>query len=135
MKPMTIVTLAMLMAAVLILIPPVSVYAGSLDGKRFAVQGIKLGEKTGDDDTFSFKDGKFYSEGCAEYGFGGGTYMTRQVGDHISFIADTFSDEWGRIAFHGTVVGDSIWAYYHWYNKGKYEKADQIKWFKGTAAK
>ena len=39
------------------------------------------------------------------------------------------------MTYSGFVKGDDISANYFWYDKGKYDKPEQVKWFKGSAKK
>ena len=110
-------------------------YAGSLDGKAFTGDVGMIGNKKANTDVISFKDGRFASSGCQKYGFGSGEYHTTSDGDSTHFVADTYSEKTGRIAWVGTVTGNHLDATYIWYKKGKYTEPKQIKWFKGTLNK
>ena len=39
------------------------------------------------------------------------------------------------MTYSGFVKGDDISANYFWYDKGKYGKPEQVKWFKGSVKK
>jgi hypothetical protein len=105
--------------------------AGSLDGKTFSGKEGHIGKEALGDDTVVFENGKFISNGCKEWGFSGGDYTTTVDGDKVHFVADTYSEKYGRITWTGTVAGDHIDATYIWYDKGKYSKPEQVKWFSG----
>jgi hypothetical protein len=45
------------------------------------------------------------------------------------------SEKYGRMTYSGYVKGDDINANYFWYDKGKYENPEQVKWFKGSVKK
>ena len=108
-------------------------YANMLDGKSFSGMTGKMGKKGSQKDEIRFENGQFQSVDCKKYGFGSGPYVTRTEGDKTHFVADTYSADTGRIAWVGTISGNSLDATYLWYKKGKNTKPKQIKWFKGTA--
>ena len=107
-------------------------FAGSLDGKTFSGEEGLIGKTASGNDVVVFEDGKFISNGCKEWGFSGGEYTTTNDGDKVHFIADTYSEKYGRITWTGTVVGNHLDATYIWYDKGKYSKPEQVKWFSGN---
>lgn len=113
----------------------ISAFAGSLDGKTFTGDTGKIGNKSSNTDMITFENGQFSSSGCQKYGFGSGAYQTTTEGDKTHFVADTYSNETGRITWVGTVYGDKLNATYLWYKKGKYSEPKQIKWFKGAMNK
>jgi hypothetical protein len=106
-----------------------------LDGKEFVGKSGRLGKKASDDDEIKFENGKFTSTGCTEYGFGDADYTTKVDGDRTFFTADIYSKKYGRITYSGFVKGNDMSANYIWWDKGKYEKPEQIKWFKGSTKK
>lgn len=106
-------------------------FAGELDGKTFSGKEGHIGKKASGDDVVVFKDGKFISNGCTEWGFSGGEYTTTTDGDKVHFVSDTYSDKYGRITWIGTVNENHVDATYIWYDKGKYSKPEQVKWFSG----
>jgi hypothetical protein len=108
-----------------------SANAGVLDGKIFTGQEGLMGEKSSGVDEVVFKDGKFISNGCLEWGFSGGEYTTTADGENVHFVADTYSDKYGRIIWTGTVKGNHLDATFIWFDKEKYSKPEQIKWFSG----
>ena len=110
----------------------VSAYAGPLDGKAFTGVTGKMGKKGSEQDEIRFENGQFRSVGCKEYGFGSGPYTATVDGDTIHFVADTYSDRTGRIAWVGTITGNEANATYLWFKKNKNAKPKQVKWFKGT---
>jgi len=106
---------------------------GILDGKVFTGPTGKMGENTTEDDELRFENGKLYSVGCADWGFGSGAYSTKVEGNNITFEAVTTSPKDGKIAWSGTVSGDTIDAIYIWTKKGWFGEKRQEKWFKGNA--
>ena len=110
-------------------------YSGMLDGNEFVGKSGRLGKGASDDDQIKFENGKFTSTGCTKYGFGDADYTTKVDGDRIFFTADIYSDRYGRITYSGFVKGNDMRANYIWWDRGKYEKPEQIKWFKGSTKK
>jgi hypothetical protein len=92
---------------------------GALDGKTFAVETAEKGKATGEKDSLVFKDGKFRSPGCDQYGFGEAPYTTAKAGDATKFDAETSSVKEGKIKWTGTVKGDAIEGSYLWTKPGQ----------------
>lgn len=106
---------------------------GLLDGKVFTGPTGKMGKNATETDELRFENGKLYSVGCADWGFGSGAYSTEVEGNNISFEAVTTSPKDGKIVWSGTVNGDTIDATYVWTKKSWYGERKQKKWFKGNA--
>jgi len=106
---------------------------GILDGKTFVGPKGHKGEKATGVEELTFRDGKFYSIPCAQWGFGGGDYSVKVEGEIIYFEATTLSAKHGKMVWKGTVRGDEvegtyIWTKKRWYWKDAYEE----NWFKGV---
>jgi hypothetical protein len=110
-------------------------YSGILDGKNFVGKNGQIGKSDSEDDEIKFENGKFMSVGCAKYGFGDAEYTAKADGNRVFFTADIYSDKYGRITYSGTVTGNDLKATFLWFDKGKYEKPEQVKWWKGSAKK
>ena len=110
-------------------------YSGILDGKTFAGKNGEIGKKSSEDDEIKFESGKFFSVGCGKYGFGDAEYTTKVDGDRIFFTADIYSNKYGRITYSGFVKGDDLNGTFIWFDKGKYDKPEQVKWWKGSVKK
>jgi hypothetical protein len=80
---------------------------GALDGKTFSGQMGEKG-KNGDKEELVFKDGKFTSVACEQYGFGDAPYTTSVNGDTTTFEADTVSAKAGKIHWTGTIIGSEL---------------------------
>lgn len=114
----------------------VSAESNVLDGKTYIGPIGPKGKETDGEDELIFKDGKLFSLGCAEWGFGEGVYSARIEGDTIHFEAETISLKHGKIAWKGRVDGDRIESIYIWTKKRWYWKdAHEENWFKGTLQK
>ena len=107
-------------------------YSGILDGKTFIGKNGEIGKSGSEDDEIKFENGKFLSIGCAKYGFGDAEYTTKEDGDRVFFTADIYSDKYGRITYSGEVKGNNLNATFIWFDKGKYGKPEQVKWWKGN---
>jgi len=110
-------------------------YSGILDGKNFVGKNGQIGKSDSEDDEIKFENGKFLSIGCAKYGFGDAEYTSKVDGDRVFFTADIYSDKYGRITYSGAVKGNDLNATFIWFDKGKYGKPEQVKWWKGNAKK
>ena len=111
-------------------------YSGMLDGKVFAGKNGHLGKEGSGKDEIKFENGKFNSIICSEkYGFGDADYTTKVDGDKVFFTADIYSKKYGRITYSGMVNGNDLKATFIWFDKGKYAKPEQVKWWKGSAKK
>jgi hypothetical protein len=106
---------------------------GLLDGKVFTGPTGKMGKDATETDELRFENGKLYSVGCADWGFGWGAYSTEVKGNGINFEAVTTSPKDGKIVWSGIVSGDTIDATYIWTKKSWYGERKQEKWFKGNA--
>ena len=70
----------------------------ALDGRNFDGIVLECGKTSGDADTLIFKDGRFRSTACDQYGYGDGVYTTSASADGLSFAAETSSPTaWRRI--------------------------------------
>jgi len=110
-------------------------YSGILDGKTFVGKNGEIGKKSSEDDEIKFENGKFFSVGCGKYGFGDAEYTTKADGDRVFFTADIYSNKYGRITYSGFVKGDDLNGTFIWFDKGKYDKPEQVKWWKGSVKK
>ena len=108
-------------------------YSGMLDGKTFVGKNGEIGKSGSEDDEIKFENGKFFSVGCGKYGFGDAEYTAMEAGSAVFFTADIFSMKYGRITYSGVVDGDDLKATFIWFDKGKYDKPEQVKWWKGSA--
>ena len=118
------------------LLVAIPAYSGMLDGKTFFGNNGHLGKEGSGKDEIKFENGKFMSIGCStKYGFSDADYTAVMDGDRVFFTADIFSKKYGRMTYSGFVKGDEISANYFWYNMGKYDKPEQVKWFKGSIKK
>lgn len=80
----------------------------ALDGKTFVGDMGEKAKDRGDKDELVFKDGKFHSVACEQYGLGDATYTTTVNGDTTTFAAVTKSAEEGEMKWSGTVTGGKL---------------------------
>jgi hypothetical protein len=118
-----------------LLLIAIPAYSGILDGKTFSGKNGIIGKSGSEDDEIRFENGKFFSVGCGKYGFGNAEYTSKVDGDRVFFTADIFSDKYGRITYSGFVKGNDLNGTFIWFDKGKYAKPEQVKWWKGNAKK
>ena len=118
---------------ILFLIAAIPAYGGELDGKTFMGQSGDQGKESSGGEELRFQNGKLYSVGCAEWGFGESDYTARVEGESIHFMSEMLSPKHGKIVWNGTVQGDKIDATYVWTKERWYWKdAHQEKWLKGA---
>ncbi|HXZ37335.1 MAG TPA: hypothetical protein VEL68_15035 [Thermodesulfobacteriota bacterium] len=111
---------------------PVSAQMSGLDGKVFAGELGKKGEKTGDKDDLIFKDGKFVSTACEKYGFGAAPYLVATGEGNTTFEASADGGKDGTMKWKGAIKGDSLTATVVWSKPGQPE---QEFWYRGKMKK
>lgn len=106
-----------------------------LDGKTFLAQSGEKGKKASNKDTIVFRDGRFLSEGCIQWGFGDAAYAAGTEGDGIRFQARTVSPTHGAMTWNGLVKGDTIEATSKWTRERWYWKTKREYWYRGELKK
>ena len=133
-KIFTLASLAALFAMPAIL---VCAQASPLEGKVFVAEAGEKGKAADEKgDILTFKDGKFHSSSCDQYGYDKGNYKTSADGDAIIFEVETQSDKDGRLVWKGSVRGDQIEGNFTHYRKGGFFNSNPAPiehWFKGKA--
>jgi len=76
-----------------------------LDGRTFEGIVLERGKTAGDADTLIFKNGRFRSSACDQYGYGDGPYTVSAVSDGLAFQAETESPKYGKLLWKGVVRG------------------------------
>ena len=101
-------------------IPPEVGLKHSLQGMRF-VGPLKAGGTTNlGEDLLIFKDGKFSSRLCLQYGFAPAPYWVRRDAQGLHFEAELQSPEQGSMKFEGIFDGKAmsataLWRKERWY--------------------
>lgn len=138
MRTLSLRKLVMLIAVTALVILPVAHLGAQttpLDGKVFVVDaGEKSKPADEKADVITFKDGKFHSSSCDQYGYDKGNYKTSADGDAIIFEVETQSDKDGRLVWKGSVRGDQIEGNFTHYRKGGFFNSNPAPiehWFKG----
>lgn len=80
----------------------------ALDGRNFEGVVLERGKTSGDADTLIFKDGRFRSTACDQYGYADGPYTASVSGDAIAFEAETESPKYGKLLWKGVVRGHKL---------------------------
>ena len=106
-----------------------------LDGKEFIGPTGEKGKKVHHEDVLRFRDGKFTSSMCYEYGFTGGPYTARVEGDSIHFQAVTISPTHGKMEWQGTLNSGTLDVTYSWTKERWFWTTFREYWFKGTLKK
>ena len=79
---------------------PASASRAALDGRSF--DGIVL------ECEITFKDGRFRSTACDQYGYGDGPYSATPSGETVVFEAETESPKYGKLLWNGVVRGPRL---------------------------
>ena len=82
---------------------PAFAESNTLDGRKFEGVFIQRGKTSGDADTIVFKDGRFRSLACDQYGYSDAVYKTAAAGDTTRFEAETQSAKYGKLLWSGVV--------------------------------
>lgn len=134
-SPRRIITLISVGALLIFPVTHVGAQATSLDGKVFVADAGEKGKAADEKaDVLTFKDGKFHSSSCDQYGYSKGIYKTSAEGDAIIFEVETQSDKDGRLVWKGSVRGDQIEGNFtHFRKEGFFNvnPAPVEHWFKG----
>jgi len=113
---------------------PLAAAQGALDGKKFIGDIGPVGKLAEDKGAvITFAEYRLHSSVCDKYGFDKGIYFTSRSGDAVVFEAVTYSDEYGRNHWRGTLKGDAIEGTLSYRAKpGIFDKnpAPIEKWFK-----
>lgn len=103
-----------------------------LDGKKFKGQTGEKGKKTHHVDVLVFDKGRFTSTECFQFGFQSGPYTATILSDSIRFEAETLSSTHGKMAWSGTLKGDTLDVTYFWTKERWLWTTHREYWFKGT---
>jgi len=92
----------------------------TLDGKSFSINYTEYG-KSGNPtkDVLIFKDGKFQSKDCEQYGFGPAIYELASKDGATLFESTLTSEKEGKVEWEGKVEGDSITGNFMWSKPGQ----------------
>jgi hypothetical protein len=99
----------------------------ALDGRAFDVQYGERGKAALAKDTLTFRDGRFHSSACDDYGFGTAVYVT--TSDAKKFTVETSSKTEGRIRWQGSLTKDGVEGLFVWTKPGQ---APIEYWWKGS---
>lgn len=134
-SPRKILILIAVTALCVLPVTQIGAQASSLDGKVFVADAGEKGKAADEKaDVITFKDGKFHSSSCDQYGYSKGIYKTSAEGDAIIFEVETQSDKDGRLVWKGIVRGDQIEGNFTHFRKGGFFNANPAPvehWFKG----
>lgn len=104
----TSIARAFILAGVAFAIATSPALAESLDGKSFEGVFLARGKTRGDADILTFKNGRFHSSACDQYGYSDASYKTTNDGDAIRFEAETESAKYGKLRWMGFVRGEKL---------------------------
>jgi hypothetical protein len=127
--------LAILLSLLIVLPPMVFAETGTLEGKTFVVELGEKGKPAHEKaDVITFKQGKFHSASCDQYGYDQGVYSASASGDATTFDVETISESDGKLQWHGAVKGDMVEGIYVHYPKPGFFRRNPApveSWFKG----
>ena len=128
-------TMSILLPLLLAAQPLVFAETGTLDGKIFVAElGVKGKPAHEKADVISFKEGKFHSSSCDQYGYSVGAYTVAVSGDATTFDVETMSESDGKLKWQGVVKGDTVeGSFIHYPKPGFFRRnpAPVENWFKG----
>jgi hypothetical protein len=90
------------------------VIAPALDGLRFVGPFGAEREDKPKKDSFTFKDGKFATASCLEWGFKPAPFWTRRDSKGIHFLAELKSPDHGTMRYEGTYDGKELKVFGYW---------------------
>ena len=132
-RPLSLTTyLAGFALAAIVASAPAFAQAGALDGKSFEGVLIQKGKTRGDADTLIFRDGRFRSTACDQYGFSEAPYKVVTDGNVTRFETETESPRYGRLQWTGYLRGDKVDATAIWVRSGN---APIEQWYVGSLKK
>ena len=76
-----------------------------LDGRTFEGVVLECGKRAGDEETITFRNGRFHSSACSAYGYGDGAYQVSNGQDGLAFECETESPQYGKLLWKGVVRG------------------------------
>ena len=88
--------------------------ATELEGVRFVGPFGAERETDPKMDTFTFKDGKFATGSCLEWGFTPAPYWIRRDADGLHFLAELESPEHGTMRYEGVFDGEALTVVAYW---------------------
>jgi hypothetical protein len=83
-------------------------FAETLDGKIFEGVFLAKGKTRGDADTLTFKNGRFHSSACDQYGYADAPYKSASEGNSVRFEAETESAKYGKLRWSGFIRGEKL---------------------------
>lgn len=86
----------------------------TLEGIRFVGPFGAEDENNPKQDTFTFKDGKFATGSCLEWGFTPAPYWVRQGPKGLQFLAELKSPEHGTMRYEGVFDGKKLTVVGYW---------------------
>ena len=116
MKQLSLVNVGALALTALV---PTLAMAESLDGRSFQGVFLERGKTSGDADTLTFKNGRFHSSACDQYGYSDAPYKAAAAGDTLRFEAETQSAKYGKLQWNGVIRGNKLDAVVMMEQKGK----------------
>ena len=116
MKQLSLVNVGALALTALV---PTLAMAEGLDGRTFQGVFLERGKTSGDSDTLTFKNGRFHSSACDQYGYSDAPYKTAAAGEGLRFEAETQSAKYGKLQWNGVIRGNKLDAVVMMQQKGK----------------
>lgn len=93
---------------------PVSPPTLQLDGLKFVGPFGAEGETNPKQDAFTFKDGRFSTASCLEWGFTPAPFWTRRDAQGLHFLAELTSPDHGTMRYEGVFDGKKLTVVGYW---------------------
>lgn len=110
---------------------PLPALKHSLEDRRFVGPLVVADDTQGNKDILTFKNGRFSSRICRQYGFSPAPYWVRRDSEGLHFRARMSSARSGTMRFEGVFDGKEMHATAHWIKERWYWTVEQTFRFTG----
>ena len=107
----------------------------ALEGVQFVGPFGAEDERNPEQDTFTFKDGKFATGSCLEWGFLPAPYWVRQGSKGLQFLAELKSPDHGTMRYEGVLDGKELMVIGYWKKERWYWTIERTYRGRGSPSK
>jgi hypothetical protein len=79
-----------------------------LDGRTFEGVVLECGKSSGDAETITFRNGRFHSSACKQYGYVDAPYKASGPQEALAFEVECESPQYGKLLWSGVVRGQRL---------------------------